>query len=151
VSATPEEQELNMRAKHLTGVCAAAILILLPTGDLFAQDAPDFMKQTYPKQGLASAWQEHQAIEKDGALDAKTKQLIGLGVAAQIPCAYCVYYHTKAAKADGATEDEIKEAVAEAALTRKWSTVLNGSNYSMADFKKQVDAGIAKTSASANH
>jgi AhpD family alkylhydroperoxidase len=72
-------------------------------------------------------------------------------VAAQIPCAYCVYYHTKAATADGATEDEIKEAVAEAALTRKWSTVLNGSNYSMADFKKQVDAGIAKTSASANH
>jgi AhpD family alkylhydroperoxidase len=58
-----------------------------------------------------------------GALDGKTKQLIGLGVAAQIPCAYCVYAHTKAAKAAGATDAQIKEAIATAALVRFNSTM----------------------------
>ncbi len=59
-------------------------------------------------------------------LDGKTKELIGLAVAAQIPCQYCVYFHTAAAKANGATDEEIREAVAMAAIARHWSTVLNG-------------------------
>ena len=63
------------------------------------------------------------------ALDEKTKELIGLGVAAQIPCTYCIYAHTTNAKRLGATDDQIKEAVAAAALTRKWSTELNGNMY----------------------
>jgi AhpD family alkylhydroperoxidase len=66
------------------------------------------------------------------------KQLIALGVAAQIPCAYCVYGHTMKAKEAGATEDEIKEALAVAAMTRKWSTVLNGAAYDMEKFKAQM-------------
>ena len=71
-----------------------------------------------------------------GALDDKTKQLIALGVAAQIPCEYCIYAHNKA----GATDAEIKEAISAAALVRKWSTELNGNMYDMTDFRKQVDA-----------
>ncbi|WP_244067153.1 carboxymuconolactone decarboxylase family protein [Bradyrhizobium sp. Ce-3] len=63
-----------------------------------------------------------------GALDAKTKHLIGLAVAAQIPCEYCVNGHTKAAKAAGATDAQIKEAIATAALVRFNSTMLNGSD-----------------------
>ena len=59
---------------------------------------------------------------------AKTKQLIALGVAAQIPCAYCVYATTKGAKAAGATDAQIKEAIATAALVRFNSTMLNGSD-----------------------
>jgi AhpD family alkylhydroperoxidase len=113
-----------------------------------AQDAPPFMKDTFPEQGLSAAWQEYQAIgNPNGALDAKTKELIGLGVAAQIPCTYCVYYHTQAARHAGATDAQIKEAVAAAAETRKWSTVLNGNNYNMAEFKKQVDAAFAGSAA----
>jgi AhpD family alkylhydroperoxidase len=67
-------------------------------------------------------------MNSKGALDGKTKQLIGLAVAAQIPCSYCVYAHTKAAKAAGATDAEIKEAIATAALVRFNSTMLNGSD-----------------------
>jgi AhpD family alkylhydroperoxidase len=83
----------------------------------------------------------------NGALDTKTKELIGLGVAAQIPCGYCIYYHTMAAKRAGATDAQIKEAIAAASMTRKWSTELNGNQYDLGDFKKQVDAifGGAKT------
>src|SRR6516225_7666146 len=94
-----------------------------------AQDAPQFMKDISPQQSVSAAWQEFQAIfNPNGALDAKTKELIGLAVAAQIPCAYCVYAHTQLAKAAGATDAQIKEAIATAALVRFNSTMLNGSD-----------------------
>ena len=76
----------------------------------------------------------------NGALDDKTKQLTALGVAAQIPCQYCIYAHALAAKHAGATDAQIKEAVASAALVREWSTMLNGNQSDFADFKKQVNA-----------
>lgn len=128
----------------LVGASTALLLVLMPVQSAGAKDPPAFMKETYPQQGLKSAWEEQEAIlDPKGALDAKTKHLIGLGVAAQIPCDYCVYFHTQAAKHDGATDAQIKEAIAAAALTRKWSTVLNGSSYDMQKFRKQVDASFA--------
>ena len=94
-----------------------------------AQEAPAWMKQTLPDQALKPHWDEQQALmNPKGALDGKTKQLIALGVAAQIPCAYCVYAHTKMAKAAGATDAQIKEAIATAAVVRFNSTMLQGSD-----------------------
>ena len=78
-----------------------------------------------------------------GALDGKTKELIGLAVAAQIPCQYCIYAHTVGARHAGATDEQIKEAIAASALVRKMSTELNGNQYDMAEFKKQIDAAYA--------
>jgi AhpD family alkylhydroperoxidase len=124
------------------------VLALAPVTNAIAKDAksaPGWMQQTFPEKAVKAAMTELEAIEGPGALDVKTKALIGLGVAAQIPCEYCVYYHTKVAKAHGATDAQIKEAIAEAALTRKWSTVLNGSNYDMQSFRKQVNAMLATT------
>ena len=87
------------------------------------------MKEIFPEQGLKPAWEEFLAVmNPKGALDGKTKQLIALDVAAQIPCVYCVYGHTKLAKAAGATDAQIKEAIATAALVRFNSTMLNGSD-----------------------
>lgn len=131
--------------KALLAIVALSVLQFAASNQgVKAQDAPPFMKDTYPEQGVAAAWQEYQAIgNPNGALDAKTKELIGLAVAAQIPCTYCIYYHTQAARHAGATDAQIKEAVASAAETRKWSTVLNGNSYDMAEFKKQVDAAFA--------
>ena len=64
-----------------------------------AQDMPKFMKDVAPDASAAPAWQEYMAVmNPNGALDDKTKQLIALGVAAQIPCQYCIYAHTLAAK-----------------------------------------------------
>jgi len=102
---------------------------------------PDFLK-AFPEAGIASAWGEMKSIQMNPAtaLDGKTKELIGLAVAAQIPCHYCVYFHTAAAKANGATDEEVKEAIAMAAITRHWSTVLNGIGMDFATFKQQTDA-----------
>jgi AhpD family alkylhydroperoxidase len=109
-----------------------------------AQEPPQFMKQIYPEQALKPAFEEFMAVmNPKGALDGKTKELIGLAVAAQIPCEYCIYYHSKAAKADGATDAQIKEALASGALVRKWSTMLNGSAYDRKKFEQEVDAIFA--------
>lgn len=118
----------------------AAALAALAWGPAFAQDAPEMYKETYPEYALGPAMNLLSALEGDqAAVDPKTMQLIQLGVAAQIPCTYCIYYHTRAAHAAGATDAEIKAAVAAAADTRMWSTVLNGNSYDFDAFKAEVD------------
>jgi len=114
--------------------------VMAPGQSANAQDAPNFFKSVAPPDSLGPAMQEYGAVFGPKALDAKTKELIGLGVAAQIPCVYCVYAHTMNAKRLGATDAQIKEAVAAAALTRKWSTELNGNMYDFDSFRKEVDA-----------
>jgi AhpD family alkylhydroperoxidase len=122
-------------------ILTSATLAALVCGSAFAQDAPEMYKQTYPDYALGPAMDLLGALEGDGAaIDFKTMQLIQLGVAAQIPCTYCIYYHTRAAKSAGATSEEIKAAVAAAADTRMWSTVLNGNAYDMETFKAEVDS-----------
>ena len=63
----------------------------------------------------------------------------GLGVAAQVPCRYCVVADTMFAKASGASDREIREAVAMAAIVRHWSTILNGLQADKATFKKDIE------------
>lgn len=101
---------------------------------------PGFFK-VFPQSGIAGAWDEFKTVQlsPNTALDGKTKQLIGLAVAAQIPCQYCIYFHTAAAKANGASQEEIEETVAMAAITRHWSTVLNGMEVDLGAFKKDTD------------
>jgi AhpD family alkylhydroperoxidase len=119
----------------------AVAVALIPFDIARSQDAPQFMRDTWPEQGVEAAFQEFQAVmDPDGALDGKTKELIALAVAAQVPCDYCVYFHRKAAEQHGATEEEIKEALASAALVRKWSTVLHGSQYDRDEWRQQVNA-----------
>ncbi len=102
---------------------------------------PGFFK-AFPEAGIAGAWAEFKTVQlnPNTALNGKTKELIGLAVASQIPCTYCVYFHTAVAKANGASDEEIREAVAMAAISRHWSTVLNGMKVDLATFKGETDA-----------
>ena len=54
----------------------------------------------------------------EGALSAKTKQLIAVAVAHVTQCPYCIQGHTKAARRAGATPEELMEAVWVAAEMR---------------------------------
>jgi AhpD family alkylhydroperoxidase len=101
---------------------------------------PSFFK-AFPESGIAGAWAEFKSIQLNPKtkLNGKTKELLGLAVSAQIPCPYCVYFHTAAAKANGATDEDIREAVAMAAVVRHWSTVLNGMQVDLAGFKRETD------------
>jgi AhpD family alkylhydroperoxidase len=100
---------------------------------------PSFISQ-FPRAGLPGAWAELKAIELSDktALPPKTKALISLAVAAQIPCSYCIWADTESAKQAGASPEEIQEAVAMAALTRHWSTIFNGMQVDFETFKKDL-------------
>lgn len=59
-----------------------------------------------------------QTVFADGALPAKTKQLIAVAVAHVTQCPYCIRGHTKGALRHGATQQEIMEAIWVAAEMR---------------------------------
>jgi len=105
-----------------------------------ADETPKFYKDTFPEHALKSRLEaEAVLMGKDAELNVKTRELISLAVAAQIPCQYCIYVHTKNARANGASEAEIREAVATAAHVQHWRTVLNGMAYDFNAFKAEVD------------
>jgi AhpD family alkylhydroperoxidase len=54
----------------------------------------------------------------DGALSAKTKQIIAVAVAHVTQCPYCIHGHTKAALRAGVTPQELMEAIWVAAEMR---------------------------------
>ncbi|KAB2869402.1 MAG: carboxymuconolactone decarboxylase family protein [Bauldia sp.] len=105
---------------------------------------PGFVK-LFPKAGIAGAWAELKAIEfsDQTALSPKVKSLISLAVAAQIPCNYCVWADTNSARQAGATDEEIAEAVAMAALTRHWSTFFNGMQIDFETFQQELGGDMA--------
>ncbi|CAB3671780.1 carboxymuconolactone decarboxylase family protein [Trinickia soli] len=59
-----------------------------------------------------------ESVFADGALPAKTKQLIAVAVAHVTQCPYCIRGHTAAALKSGATGQEIMEAIWVAAEMR---------------------------------
>lgn len=139
--------------KTLAALAAAALLF--SASAVMAQEAPSaadtyadieatygvvpgFMK-AYPETAIAGAWAMTKGLNyaEENALDPKVKALINLAVAAQIPCQYCVWIETKMAKSRGATDQEVAEAVAQAAFTRHWSTVLNGMQIDFETFKAE--------------
>lgn len=69
-----------------------------------------------------------QAALKDGAIPKKYKELIALSVAFTTQCPYCIEVHTKAAKAAGATDAEIADAVMVAAALRAGGAITHGTH-----------------------
>lgn len=77
----------------------------------------DTRKQLAPE--IHDAFQAFgQKVFADGALPAKTKQLIAVAVAHVTQCPYCIRGHTKAALRSGATHEEIMEGIWVAAEMR---------------------------------
>ena len=108
---------------------------------------PQFFRAVSDSQ-LPSFWDSFKTFQMNPntALDGKTKELIGLAVSAQIPCTYCIYFHTEAAKANGASDQQIREAIGMAAMTRMASTVINGGQVNDAQFKKDVQRMMKEAS-----
>jgi AhpD family alkylhydroperoxidase len=87
----------------------------------------------FPEDKLPGLWSEYNAVQlnPNTALDAKTKQLIGLAVAAQAGCSACIYFQTSAALANGANYKEIQEAVAIFVIEDNWSKILTDTTFEM--------------------
>jgi len=141
---------------------ALAIVVCMTSSALFAQEGEmdanmkaesemkaalgtvPVMMKLYPEGARAAAWDWFKTMQRaDAAISPKYMNLIALAVSAQIPCQYCVYAHTQMAKAAGATDEEIHEAIASAAEVRHWSTVLNGNGVNFEEFKAEWDGIMA--------
>jgi AhpD family alkylhydroperoxidase len=112
--------------------------------------APEFIAK-FPAEARAGAWREFRDVQLNpkSALPGKTKELVGLAVASQIPCRFCIIAHTEFAKLNGASEREISEAIAMGALTRNLSTLLNGLQVDEPGFRKDVNKLVAGVRAAA--
>ena len=148
---------MNHTVKKITQRMALLFSMLLVTAALSAQNNEAYenakkeitqtfgsfltMFEVFPEHALAGAWETFKQLQSpENAISAKYRELIQLAVASQIPCSYCVYFHTAAAQAFGATDAEIKEAVAHGAQTRHWSMILQGNQIDFEEFKKEFDA-----------
>jgi len=111
---------------------------------------PEFLRK-FPDGARAGAWRQFRDVQLNphSALGGKDKELMGLGVAAQIPCRFCVIAHTEFARLNGATDAEINEAIAMASLTRDLSTLLNGMQVDEPQFRKDIDRIVKGATAAA--
>lgn len=87
---------------------------------LYPQLTPDIAKKRseLAPEALAAFKAFSKAVFADGALDAKTKQLIAVAVAHVTQCPYCIKGHTTGASKAGATDEQIMEAIWVAAEMR---------------------------------
>lgn len=114
---------------------------------------PTFFK-VFPREAISAAWSEFKALQLNPytALNGRQKELIGLAVAAQIPCEYCTYFHRNvASKIYGASEIEMNEAVSLAATARHWSVIFNSPINDKEAFRNEADQMIESTSSHRVH
>ena len=80
--------------------------------ELFARDTiKNLRKLRHLKPDLFKSFMDFdQAVFKDGALPAKTKELMAVTAAHVTQCMWCIEDHTKRAKKQGASDEEIAEA-----------------------------------------
>ncbi len=99
---------------------------------------PSFFK-TIPDSSLELEWDLFKRIQVDeGPISHKNRELIGLAISAATKCRYCAFFHTEMAKAQGATDAEIQNAIHYAKSAAGWSTYLNGMQTDFEEFKKEV-------------
>lgn len=109
---------------------------------------PKFFTQ-FPDAALPGMWQEMKGLQLNPgtALDGQTKELIGLAVAAQVPCQYCIYAHTEFAQLNGADAQELAEAVAVGAQERHASAYFYGLQNDPEAFRAEIAKLVANMKA----
>jgi AhpD family alkylhydroperoxidase len=108
--------------------------------------------KSIPPDTLPHEWQEMKEYSfGETKIPAKYRELIGLAIAASIKCPYCVYFHTKAAKMNGATDEELAELAFLTRFTTGWSSILHASGIDFEAFKKQFDEAAQHMAEGAKH
>jgi AhpD family alkylhydroperoxidase len=75
-----------------------------------------------------AAWLNlNSIVGKDGAVPRKYRELIAVAVACTTQCPFCIEAHAKAAKAAGATREEIVETAFVAAALRAGGAATHGA------------------------
>ena len=88
--------------------------------------------------------QLHSAVFDDGALDARTKQLMALAIAVSKQCDGCIADHARGAAQRGATEEEVAEALGVAIAMNGGPGTVHGPRAFAAYSEFAGDAAAAK-------
>ncbi len=97
------------------------------------------MFKKIPDDKLQLEWELFKKVQFDkGPIPNKYRELIGLGISAITKCKYCIFYHTELAKLNGATEEEIEDAIHYAKSSVGWSAYLSGLQFDFDKFKKEI-------------
>jgi AhpD family alkylhydroperoxidase len=101
-------------------------------------EVPSFF-QKVPDSSLELEWATFKRVQFDaGPIPNKYRELLGIAVAAAHGCAYCAFFHTEAARLNGATDEEIEDAVHFAKSSVGWSTYVHGMQIPLEEFKAEV-------------
>lgn len=84
------------------------------------------MKTLAPPEYQAWLGLEKSVAREDGAIPPKYRQLIAIAVALTTQCPYCIEGHAKAARAAGASREEVAEATFIAAALRAGAAATHG-------------------------
>ena len=99
---------------------------------------PSFFK-AIPDSSLEMEWNLFKQVQMvEGPIPNKYRELMGIAIAAVTKCRYCAFFHTEAAKLNGATQAEIEDAVHFAKSSAGWSAYLNGLQFEFDQFRDEV-------------
>ena len=98
------------------------------------------MFKSVPESTLGYEWELFKRVHlEEGAIPNKYRELIGVAISAISKCRYCAYFHTELAKLNGATEEEIEDALHFTKSSAGWSAYINGLQLDFDEFAKETD------------
>ena len=98
------------------------------------------MFKSVPESTIAYEWELFKRVHlEEGAIPNKYRELIGIAISAISKCRYCVYFHTALARLNGATEEEIEDALHFTKSSAGWSAYVNGLQLDFDEFAKETD------------
>lgn len=96
--------------------------------------------EAIPEESLVNEWPNlKQFLFGEGTIDPKTREMIGLAMAATLGCEYCRHFHKGAAELHGATEEELSELFFLASYTPRYSAMLQAQDYDMNQFQSETE------------
>jgi AhpD family alkylhydroperoxidase len=97
------------------------------------------MFKVLPDSSIELEWNLFKKIQMEQSpIPSKYRELIGVAIAATTKCRYCALFHTEMAKLNGATDEEIEDAVHFAKSSAGWSAYLNGMQIDFEQFSKEI-------------
>lgn len=96
--------------------------------------------EALPEQDLVNEWPTlKRFFFGEWEIDAKTRELVGLAMAAAIGCEYCRHFHKGAAQLNGATEEELSELFFLASYTPRYSALIQAQDYDVGVFREETE------------
>ena len=115
----------------LTIGCFTFSTLVFAGNPIFGPMIPDIMTKD-----VEAFLEAEKKLTTNGHFDAKTVQLMGLAASVGMKCEYCIIAHTGFARKQGATDQEIKQAILIANYVAFKSSMLYGNQFDIEKLKK---------------